>query len=212
MLQRRHCPEVFRETRNDYQGGAYQRFAEMASLERGANLGGPAVLLYRLEHVKTREGPFGTRAAASLLREGGAFNGPSPNMGPSGGINAEAEICATADWESWCSWFGKCDLAGLRGLGFVVAAYLCEAKACTRPDRWGQVVFNKDWAVRVEIYDVVAFGEGEIVLAPEPAPEPELAPDPATYRASDLAEFVRQLQSQTVRWNGPTPKWLDPSW
>jgi hypothetical protein len=190
MLTLRHNPGEFRDAfdRRDasrglrpyhrsYRAADYQHVPAIArELERLESVRAP-VLLYRLEHGETGAGPFGW--SPEVVRAlGPAYKGPVPFEGPSGGVDM-SERCACADWESWCRWFRTSDLRVLERCGFVAAAYLAEAGACTVPDRWGQVIFRTSRAVTVERYKLRAFARGKAVVIPEPPPPPPKPLHPA---------------------------------
>ena len=175
MLRRLNSREFRDAWYSDGARDAGHRAEERRPWRPGANLGGPAVLLYRLEHRVTGAGPFIGRSGELADAIGPALRGPTPNFGPAAGMRQE-ERCACADWESWSRWFAGCDLRALHDLGFVVATYLCESRACTVPDSWGQVVYDPRWALRVEICDARRFAEGTIEVLPEPEPAPSPGP------------------------------------
>lgn len=165
-VQRQHNPREFSAAWN--YGPAQRRRQIREAWAPGQALYSAPVLVYRLEHKDTGAGPFGWsdagRSAERILASGGAYHGPSPYDGPAGGIASDEEICGVADWQSFNRWFGACDHQALADLGFCAAAYLAEAPACTYPDRWGQVIFDRRWAVRVERYEIRAFADGNVVL------------------------------------------------
>lgn len=124
------------------------------------------MILYRVQHAETGEGPFTCRGEHYVGRGAVWNDGPLPREDITDLDTMNGLICGVARAHHLEAWFPGPDQ--LAAVGFVITVWAAPAAACMS-GRW-QVVFPKDEAVHIRtvplpeqwdnaIFDILEYGE-----------------------------------------------------